>query len=434
MAVDDAAAQGQSVDELSQELETLPDSLDALSAFAERLSQAPLRDDWPWVEPDGLDEIRLECDAARPLGTAGSVDPPEQEHRIRAAWLARVAGCVLGKPIEIDPTFDHLRDAAGAAGDAWPLDDYVSEATLDHLPARQPQWTETIRGRITHVAEDDDLNYTVLALRLLESKGTGFTREDLLRGWLFNLPVLATFGPERSILLRAALDTFPGEGNDPATWTRVLNPGAELCGALIRADAYGWASPGRPELAAELAWRDAGTTHRRTGLYSAMWVAAWLALIPLSTDPLSAAEAALAHVPGRSRFADAARRALEMVRSAEDWEEGYRRVHAEWPEHTHCRVYQEVGTLLNTARFAKSAGHGIGLQVSQGNDTDSFGATAGSVLGLWFGEIEPRWIEPFGDRIHLALALEHESSLTALAGRFAGLPARLAPAITTQEP
>ena len=36
---------------------------------------------------------------------------------------------------------------------------------------------------------------------------------------------------------------------------------------MIRADAYGYACPGRPELAAELAWRDAGLTHRRTGIY-----------------------------------------------------------------------------------------------------------------------------------------------------------------------
>jgi hypothetical protein len=46
----------------------------------------------------------------------------------------------------------------------------------------------------------------------------------------------------------------------------VLNPKDEYCGALIRADAYGYACPGRPALAAELAWRDASLTHRRTGI------------------------------------------------------------------------------------------------------------------------------------------------------------------------
>ena len=69
-------------------------------------------------------------------------------------------------------------------------------------------------------------------------------------------------------------------------------------------------------------------------------------------------------------------------------------------------------------------GHGIGLQVSQGNDTDSYGATAGSLLGAWFGpgHLEQRWLEPFGDRIHTTLADFHEQSLSAVAARMAALP------------
>ena len=48
---------------------------------------------------------------------------------------------------------------------------------------------------------------------------------------------------------------------------------------------------------------------------------------------------------------------------------------------------------------------------------------------MWFGPdgLDPRWVEPFNDRIHLALAMEHESSLSALAMRMGRLPARLEP-------
>ena len=41
--------------------------------------------------------------------------------------------------------------------------------------------------------------------------------------------------------------------------------------------------------------------------------------------------------------------------------------------------------LINTLRFAQDVGDGICKQVSQGNDTDSYGATAGSILGAYFG-------------------------------------------------
>jgi ADP-ribosylglycohydrolase len=62
--------------------------------------------------------------------------------------------------------------------------------------------------------------------------------------------------------------------------------------------------------------------------------------------------------------------------------------------------------------------------VCQGNDTDSFGATAGSYLGALLGPDafdREHWTGRFGDRIHLALATFHEQSLSALATRMAQL-------------
>jgi ADP-ribosylglycohydrolase len=283
-----------------------------------------------------------------------------------------------------------------------------------------------VRERLTHVCEDDDLSYTVLAMLLLERHGPAFTHEDMRRLWLLQLPLLATFGPERTQLLAAGVATLGGPGGG---WTTVLNPADELCGALIRADAYGWASPGDPELAASLAHRDATLTHRRTGVYSTMWVAAALAVALVSdpADRLGPFRAALGFVPQRSRFAQAVRESLEQVEQASDWLDAHERVHTMFGRFGHCRVYQEVGTLLVTARFATEVGHGIGLQVCQGNDTDSFGATAGSYLGCLLGPSgfdRDHWTGRFGDRIHLALATFHEQSLSAIATRMAGLSGR----------
>jgi ADP-ribosylglycohydrolase len=66
--------------------------------------------------------------------------------------------------------------------------------------------------------------------------------------------------------------------------------------------------------------------------------------------------------------------------------------------------------------------------VSQGNDTDSFGATAGSLLGAYFGpgHLDERWLRPFNDDIHTALALFHERSLSKLARRMGQLPRKIA--------
>jgi ADP-ribosylglycohydrolase len=399
-----------------EELAAVPDSYDRLLAFADRLADVPIRADWPYDEPDGSDW--LPDVAATPV--TGDVAA-----RVETAVLARVAGCILGKPFEFDPTLAELREVLEPAGE-WPLADYVTEATNSRLRSPQGQWPELVRERITHVCEDDDLNYTVLAMLLLERHGADFTGDDVRRLWLYQLPVLATFGPERTQLLAAAAATLaPGAGGGDA-WASLLNPYDEQCGALIRADAYGYACPGDPARAARLAARDALVTHRRTGVYAAMYVAAAIAqaLVTDPADRLGPWERALGVVPPRSRFAEVVRASLAAVRAASDWLEGYERIHAWYGEHTHCRVYQEVGTLFVTSRFAENVGHGIGLQVCQGNDTDSFGATAGSYLGALLGPDafdREHWLGRFDDRIHLALATFHEQSLSALARRMSQL-------------
>ena len=307
----------------------------------------------------------------------------------------------------------------------WPLRDYVTSATNALLRAPQPQWPELVREQITHVTEDDDLNYTVLAMLLLERHGVDFTPEDLRRLWLFQLPILATFGPERTQLLAAGMASLvQSDGGD---WADVLNPFDEHCGAMIRADAYGYACPGNPALAAALAHRDAAVTHRRTGIYAAMFVAAALsaALVSEPSDRLGPWRIALGFVPQQSRFAAIVRDSLVEVEQASDWLDGYARIHGRYGEYSHCRVYQEIGTLLNTSRFARNVSEGIGMQVCQGNDTDSFGATAGSYLGALLGPSafdREHWTGKFRDDIHLALATCHIRSLSELAGRMTRLP------------
>jgi hypothetical protein len=422
----DKSEQGHVTAGLVEQLEVLPPSLDALLAIAEELADLPLRPDWPYVEPD--DEAGVS--AVLPPMPAQRYDADDVARRVRTSLLARVAGCVLGKPFETDPTLAEMREWLEPAGE-WPLQDYVSEAAHTHLTRTQPQWRELVRERIQHVAEDDDLAYSALGIMLLERCGADFTAADVRRLWHYQLPVRATFGPERIQLVATAAAALLGdESLGGAGWGDVLNPTAEWCGALIRADAFGWACPGDPARAALLARREAWTTHRRTGVYASGFIAAALAtaLVCDPADRLLPLESGLAQVPPQSRLARALRQSLEAVAGASDWEQGYERVHSRFAAYTPCRIYQEVGTLAVTLRFAESVGHGIGLQVCMGNDTDSFGATAGALLGALLGPDafdEQRWIAPFHDRIHLPLAMHHDTSLEALAQRAVALAGRL---------
>jgi hypothetical protein len=79
-------------------------------------------------------------------------------------------------------------------------------------------------------------------------------------------------------------------------------------------------------------------------------------------------------------------------------------------------------------------GDGICKQVSQGNDTDSYGATAGSLLGAFFGpgSLDDRWLAPFQDTIRTSIATQPEWSLATLARRMGELPQRIAAELATQ--
>ncbi|MET9652203.1 ADP-ribosylglycohydrolase family protein [Streptomyces sp. NPDC006460] len=427
----DKEDQGRDVSGLAERLTRLPDDYQAVADLAAAIDTAPLREDWPYVEPSDLDGIRAEQapateDLPAPLPRAAG-------ERARAGFLGSVAGCILGKPVEVMPTLDELRAALLRLGE-WPLRDYIPSrlCTDGGFRAFHPDWPETVRENITRVAPDDDINYTLLGMMALERHGAGFTKSDLYRLWLDNIPLGSTWGPERTFLTRQGLamgmDDWPvPDEEELAAAPARLNPGDEWCGAMIRADAYGYACPGRPGLAAELSWRDASLTHRGNGIYGAMFAAAAISAAFTAGGPMEIFTTALRYVPQRSRFFAVVSDSLELVAGARDWVEGYRAIHGRYAEYGHCRVFQESGTLINTLRFATDVGDGICKQVSQGNDTDSYGATAGAILGVYFGpgHLEERWITPFRDVLHTRLAGFHELSLARTADRVAALPARV---------
>jgi hypothetical protein len=116
----------------------------------------------------------------------------------------------------------------------WPVQYYVPEAVRRHLARPlHDSWPETVRERIRFVAADDDINYSILGMLLLEQHGTGFTRGGVVAMWLRHLPVLMTFGPERTMLVRAGVASFEDGAVDleeVGSWAEFLNPGEEWCG------------------------------------------------------------------------------------------------------------------------------------------------------------------------------------------------------------
>ena len=332
-------------------------------------------------------------------------------NRIRSAWEGRVSGCMLGKSVEVlslqdgrDGLGDYLNDAG-----ALPLRDYIpllKGTIVDRLAA------DCCKGQITRAEPDDDINYTYLALLVLEEHGTDFDTADVARAWLRLLPAGATWTAERaaySKLLASMNDEFVN-GSEPGfdIGRCADNDYNEWIGAQIRADLYGWVCPGRPALAATLARKDAALSHRGEGINGAMFVAAFGAAIPAHDNLDAALDAALAEVPSDSATAAAVRFGRELAGD----DDAVSKLHARYPElspvHTLNNLALVVWALLAADGDFSSA---IGEAVTAGWDTDCNGATVGGLMGMAGASIPDHWTSPWAGRIGLSLAGVAEVSI-----------------------
>ncbi|MFG1956977.1 ADP-ribosylglycohydrolase family protein [Nonomuraea sp. NPDC049028] len=367
------------------------DLLDELAA-----TPSPLDSD----EPSDLPAIIAAC----PNWPAPTAPRQVDVTRVLGAWQGRAAGCVLGKPVEKIPRAG-IREIAEATGN-WPITGWFTAKGLPGDIAERWPWNRrsavnSLAENIDGVPEDDDLNYPLLALSVLERHGRGFTTDDVAKLWLDELPAGRTFTAER-VAYRNLLAGV--EVPETATYR---NPFREWIGAMIRTDVYGWVNPGDPATAAEYAWRDARLTHTANGIYGAMFAAAMCASSLVAASAAEVVAAGLSVVPPRSRLHQAVRQAAEEASAESDFERVVDRLHER-----HGALHW-VHTINNAALVAATLIHGrgdftatIAGAVAGGWDTDSAGATAGSVAGALNGGVPERW------RMRDALA----SSLTGFDG------------------
>ncbi|MEU2226997.1 ADP-ribosylglycohydrolase family protein [Streptomyces sp. NPDC018347] len=341
---------------------------------------------------------------------------PDLADRIHGGWLGRIAGNMLGKPVEQGEVWTrdridrYLRRAA-----ALPLTDYLPEpADPDEAAALRPEWRRCVRGRIDGSCRDDDVDYSVLGLHLLETHGFGFSTEQVGDLWLLRLPYLQTFTAERAAYRNLATGMRP-----PLTAT-YDNPYQEWIGALIRADVYGWTCPGDPPRAAGLARRDAVLSHTGNGVYGAMWAAALIAAAFTAPTVRDAVDTALTVVPASSRLARTVRRVAGLHEARLPWEETLATVSAEtaglgWIHTVPNAAVLTAGLLYGDGDFTRT----LALTVRGGLDTDSNGATAGSVAGVRTGAraIPSQWREPLRDTVRSAVFGFDGVRISALAER-----------------
>jgi ADP-ribosylglycohydrolase len=363
----------------------------------DKIRSAPVVKDYAYYEPASLEEIRKARSGNRDVN---SVNPESDDlyDRIYGAWLGRCAGCLLGQPVE-GWRRNRITGLLKETGN-YPVNQYISSDIDTSVRAKYDladnrNWI----NRVSCMPEDDDTNYTILYLKTLETYGHDFTSDNIAESWLTNVPIFHVCTAER-VAYRNLVNLVP-----PPLSGSYYNAYREWIGAQIRADFFGYISPGNPEKAAGYAWRDARISHTKNGIYGEMFCAAMIARAAVSNDLNDIILYALNEIPEKSRLYEGITKVLAWHGKEMGWEDALENIHTLYDEsnsHHWCHTISNamicaVALLWGNGNFEKT----IGISLCAGFDTDCNAATTGSVAGMITGaeKLPQKWKEPLNNKV-----------------------------------
>jgi len=365
----------------------------------DEIQKQPVMKDYGYSEPSNLEGIKAARPDSATLHKYKQLPGKANYDKIYGAWLGRCAGCLLGKPIEgwnRERIVGLLRETGN-----YPVNFYISSDIPSYVKEkygildRNRGWI----NQVEYMPEDDDTNYTLIGLKIFQQYGAKFTPDDAAECWLMNLPVLRLCTAERVAYRNLVNCIYPPES------ACFRNPFREWIGAQIRADFFGYVTPGNPELGAEFAWRDASISHIKNGIYGEMFVAAMLSAAAVSGNAEEIIEAGLSQIPSRSRLAEKIKLVSAWEKEGITWEEALDRIHNIYDErngHHWCHTISNAmivcaALLFGDMDFEKS----ISIAVLGALDTDCNGATTGSILGMVLGSkaLPEKWTAPLNDQL-----------------------------------
>jgi len=370
-------------------------------------------------EPNALAAIR----ARRPVGPRRlweRFDPKLYAEKVRGAYLARAAGCTLGAIVEFNSIEQMEHQAAYAKQPMPPTDYWAFTNTPWNTRYNLSPCEDYTRGRMNHVPVDDDMTYTLLGLLIMEDHGVDFTTADVGKAWLKYLPMACTAEHVALENLKKGVSWKQAGEKD--------NPYVEWIGADIRSDPWGYAAPGWPEKAAELAYRDAYISHRFGGVYGEMYFSAAIAAAFAVDDPMRACEIALSEIPRRCRVAEGIRWGLNTADKVKDYRHARQLVDEKFHDMSGVHTINNAClTIFGLALGGRDVTKVIGNTVAMGLDNDCTAATAGSIVGAAVGAkgVPAHWVKPFKGKIRTYMIGREWFTIDDVVARFGQVAAKV---------
>lgn len=398
-----------------------------LERIYEELCRLNVSPDFPFDEPDDLDEILA--------ASAGCTYKKEPDRaglyaKFAGAWMGRVTGCIMGKPVECWPfgsgsgEFDGwecIRLWQEGASDTFPPVDYISgKSTAREKYGFGVVCPDSQRENIRFAESDDDIRYLVLGLLINSRYGNDFTADDVADMWHGNLTPSMCFTAERAAYINSLICEETDAQRRLEFCRKNKNPYREWIGAQIRIDHYGYYNAGDPLSAAKAAFSDASLSHVKNGVYGAMFFAALTAAAFTENDVKKCIETALTVIPRRSRLYGDILFAVEAAENSETprelYEKLWNRFRGLHPVHTNNNAAVCVAALvMGKGDFLKS----VSVAVGAGWDTDCNGATVGSVSGAMNGiQAIPEHLKaPLNDTLYSSIPDFHPADIMECAER-----------------
>lgn len=359
------------------------------------------REGYRYIEPTELENIKALRSKVEP---ARDYDAKALNSKLYGAWMGRICGCMLGKTVEgicTNELVPFLKESNN-----FPMHRYIYRSDVTEETVSKYKFGFSGRpyaDEIDGMPVDDDTNYVILAQELIRNRGRDFSPYDVSAAWLKYQGKDAYCTAER-----VAYCNFI-KGFAPPESAVYKNPYREWIGAQIRGDYFGYINPGNPELAAEMAWRDASISHVKNGIYGEMFVAAMLAVAATTSNIEEIIVGGLSQIPYTSRLYESVMSVVAAFREGTSQKDCFDMIHNKFDEYTQhgwCHTISNAMIVAAALLYGEGDyGKSICMAVETGFDTDCNGATVGSVIGMANGieSIPEYWTKPINDTLHTSI-------------------------------
>ena len=377
-----------------------------------KVMDTPIREGYPYVEPNSFEEIMREAVKAPEMKP---LSDEEYKKRLYGAFFGRCAAVILGKPLEMGLTKSFIKEYLESVGE-YPLNDFVSPRSEKLNFTLREDCVYSTKDNVKFAQSDDDINYTLLGLLLVEKHGLDIEPWMIGNNWANNIPFYWCWCASRVAYYHLVNGTLPVE-KIPYT----LNPWRECIDGQIRTDIWGYIFPAKHYEACKYSHLDTSYSLTKNGIYGGMFVAGALACA-LSENPTvdRIIDAGLASIPKKSRLYEAIDNVRNWYRETEDWQatadkllEEYKEIPCEGTINNMAVV--ALGIIAGGLDYTKS----ITVATMCGLDTDCNAGTVGSIVGAAVGidGIEKRWYEPLNDTIKSVVASVGECKISDICER-----------------